>query len=36
VTVQPQVEARDGERVLTLPVEAGYGEVAEPLSRVMG
>jgi 8-oxo-dGTP pyrophosphatase MutT (NUDIX family) len=36
VTVEPQVEARSGERVLTLPPDAGYGEVAEPLSRVMG
>lgn len=36
VTVRPQVEEREGERVLTLPVDAGYGEVAEPLSKVMG
>lgn len=36
VTVQPQVEERAEGRVLTLPTEAGYGEVAEPLSRVMG
>jgi 8-oxo-dGTP pyrophosphatase MutT (NUDIX family) len=36
VTVLPKVEERDGGRVLTLPPNAGYGEVAEPLSRVMG
>lgn len=36
VTVEPQVEERDGGRVLTLPADAGYGDVAEPLSRVMG
>ncbi|MFC3077534.1 NUDIX domain-containing protein [Phenylobacterium terrae] len=36
VTVRPQVEERPGGRVLTLPTDAGYGEVAEPLSKVMG
>jgi 8-oxo-dGTP pyrophosphatase MutT (NUDIX family) len=35
VTVEPQVEMRDGERVLVLPLDAGYGDVAEPMSRVM-
>lgn len=35
VTVEPQVEERDGNRVLTLPPDAGYGEVAEPLANVM-
>jgi 8-oxo-dGTP pyrophosphatase MutT (NUDIX family) len=35
VTVEPKMEERDGVRVLTLPIEAGYGDVAEPLSRVM-
>lgn len=35
VTVQPKIEERNGGRVLTLPVEAGYGVVAEPLERVM-
>ena len=35
VTVQPKIEVRDGGRVLTLPADAGYGEVAEPLERVM-
>ena len=32
VIVQPVVEIRDGERYLTLPLEAGYGEVAEPMA----
>ena len=36
VTVEPQVQARPDGRVLVLPTDAGYGEVAEPLSRVMG
>lgn len=35
VTVEPQIEDRPEGRVLTLPVNAGYGEVAEPLSSVM-
>lgn len=35
VTVLPKIEERDGGRVLTLPPEAGYGDVAEPLERVM-
>jgi 8-oxo-dGTP pyrophosphatase MutT (NUDIX family) len=36
VTVEPQVQERTDGRVLVLPTDAGYGEVAEPLSRVMG
>jgi 8-oxo-dGTP pyrophosphatase MutT (NUDIX family) len=35
VTVLPRIEDRPGGKVLTLPPEAGYGEVAEPLERVM-
>jgi 8-oxo-dGTP pyrophosphatase MutT (NUDIX family) len=35
VTVEPKVGERNGERVLRLPPDAGYGEVEEPLSRVM-
>lgn len=35
VTVEPKIEDRPEGRVLTLPVNAGYGEVAEPLSSVM-
>jgi 8-oxo-dGTP pyrophosphatase MutT (NUDIX family) len=35
VTVLPKIEVRDGGRVLTLPPDAGYGLVAEPLERVM-
>ena len=35
VTVQPRIEDRAGGKVLTLPPEAGYGLVAEPLERVM-
>src|SRR3984957_14024771 len=34
VTVEPKVSERDGERVLILPPNAGYGDVVEPLSRV--
>jgi 8-oxo-dGTP pyrophosphatase MutT (NUDIX family) len=34
VTVEPKVTERDGERVLVLPPNAGYGAVEEPLSRV--
>ena len=36
VPVLPRVEARGEGRVLVLPPDAGYGEVAEPLERVMG
>ncbi|MBS0334914.1 MAG: NUDIX hydrolase [Proteobacteria bacterium] len=35
VTVQPKVEQREGGQVLTLPPDAGYGAVAEPLENVM-
>jgi 8-oxo-dGTP pyrophosphatase MutT (NUDIX family) len=35
VTVQPQVQDRPTGKVLVLPPDAGYGEVAEPLERVM-
>jgi 8-oxo-dGTP pyrophosphatase MutT (NUDIX family) len=35
VTVEPRVTERDGERVLVLPPNAGYGAVVEPLSRAM-
>ncbi len=35
VTVQPQIEQRPSGRVLTLPPDAGYGLVAEPLENVM-
>jgi len=34
VTVEPKVGERDGERVLILPPDAGYGDVIEPMSRV--
>ena len=35
VTVLPKIEDRAGGKVLTLPLDAGYGDVAEPLDRVM-
>jgi 8-oxo-dGTP pyrophosphatase MutT (NUDIX family) len=35
VPVEPRVEPSPDGPVLTLPADAGYGEVAEPLSRVM-
>jgi 8-oxo-dGTP pyrophosphatase MutT (NUDIX family) len=35
VTVLPQITERDGERVLVIPPNAGYGAVVEPLSRAM-
>lgn len=35
VTVQPQIEDRPSGKVLTLPRDAGYGDVAEPLASVM-
>ncbi len=35
VTVLPKIEDGPDGKVLTLPVDAGYGIVAEPLSRVM-
>lgn len=34
VTVLPQVEQRDGKPVLVLPPNAGYGDVAEPLTSL--
>src|SRR5580698_4326617 len=34
VTVEPQVGERNGERVLVIPTDAGYGDVVEPMSRV--
>src|SRR5579871_6704816 len=33
VTVEPQVAERNGERVLVLPPNAGYGDVFEPMGR---
>jgi hypothetical protein len=35
VTVLPKITERDGERVLVIPPDAGYGAVVEPLSRAM-
>jgi 8-oxo-dGTP pyrophosphatase MutT (NUDIX family) len=35
VVVEPKVEQRGGVAVLTLPPDAGYGLIAEPLSAVM-
>jgi 8-oxo-dGTP pyrophosphatase MutT (NUDIX family) len=35
VTVEPKVVEKNGERVLTLPPDAGYGDIEEPLSRAM-
>jgi 8-oxo-dGTP pyrophosphatase MutT (NUDIX family) len=35
VTVLPKIEQRDSGRFLTLPPDAGYGAVAEPLENVM-
>ena len=35
VTVLPQITERDGERVLVIPPNAGYGAVVEPLARSM-
>ncbi len=34
VTVLPEVSVRDGERVLVIPQDAGYGDVAQPLSAL--
>jgi len=31
VTVEPQVERREGGSVLVIPPDAGYGAVAEPM-----
>lgn len=36
VTVLPKVEIRGDERYLVLPLDAGYGDVAEPMSRIGG
>ena len=36
VTVEPQTEMRGERRFLVLPPNAGYGDVAEPMDRVMG
>jgi len=36
ITVEPKLTERDGERFLVLPPNAGYGDVAEPVSRAMG
>jgi 8-oxo-dGTP pyrophosphatase MutT (NUDIX family) len=36
VTVLPQVEVRGESRFLVLPPDAGYGDVAEPMSRIGG
>ncbi len=36
VTVEPQVAERDGQRVLVLPPDAGYGDVFEPMARALG
>ncbi len=35
VTVEPQIVDRPDGKVLTLPIDAGYGDVAEPLANVM-
>jgi|HubBroStandDraft_1064217.scaffolds.fasta_scaffold19142_3 8-oxo-dGTP pyrophosphatase MutT (NUDIX family) len=35
VTVLPELTERNGERVLVLPPNAGYGAVVEPVSRAM-
>lgn len=36
VTVEPLVEMRDGKQVLTIPEEAGYGKIEEPMSSIRG
>jgi hypothetical protein len=36
VTVLPQVETRDGERVLTIPPDAGYGDITQSLASLKG
>lgn len=34
VTVEPKVQAREEGRVLVIPADAGYGDVAEPLAAI--
>ena len=36
VTVEPTVVTRDGKQLLTIPPEAGYGAIEEPLSSIRG
>jgi 8-oxo-dGTP pyrophosphatase MutT (NUDIX family) len=36
VTVEPQLEERNGVRMLILPPNAGYGAVEEPMTRAIG
>jgi 8-oxo-dGTP pyrophosphatase MutT (NUDIX family) len=36
VTVEPKVEIIDGQQMLTIPEDAGYGRIAEPLTSIRG
>lgn len=36
VTVEPLVVSRDGKQLLTIPEEAGYGKIEEPMSSLRG
>ncbi|MFN9357353.1 MAG: NUDIX hydrolase, partial [Alphaproteobacteria bacterium] len=36
VTVLPKVETIDGQQMLTIPEDAGYGRIAEPLTSIRG
>jgi 8-oxo-dGTP pyrophosphatase MutT (NUDIX family) len=36
VTVEPKVETIDGKPFLTIPEEAGYGKIVEPMSSIRG
>lgn len=36
VTVEPKVETIDGKQMLTIPEDAGYGKIAEPMTSVRG
>ena len=36
VPVEPKVENRDGKQVLTIPEEAGYGKIEEPMTSIRG
>ena len=36
ITVEPKVIDKDGKQVLTIPPDAGYGHVEEPLSSIRG